>query len=96
MGDLMKTKNMAWVVIGLLTACTDHIGTPEITTSVAENHFGEAISQNTAAQIANPEAPASRPLEASGTRAAAAIQRYRTDTVEKPMLPNTQKSVDVQ
>ena len=47
----MKTKNMAWVVIGLLTACTDHIGTPEITTSVAENHFGEAISQNTAAMM---------------------------------------------
>lgn len=88
----MNTKNIAWLLLVLLTACSGQIGAPEISDSPDRNHFGEAVSQNTAAQIANPEAPASRPLEASGARAAGADQRYRADTVEKPDLPNTQRS----
>ena len=94
MGDHMNTKMTACLLSVLLAACAGEVGTPEVTSSAESTTFGDAVHQNMAAQIDNPEAPAAHPLEASGARAAIADQRYRTDTVEKATMPRTQGALD--
>ncbi len=48
--------------------------------------FGNAVRQNAAAQLANPEpVPAAAPVELDGHRAALMIGRYKADKVEPPM-----------
>lgn len=95
MGDFMKmkTKNIAFLVPLLLAACASEVGGPELASTPDGSRHGEAISQNTAAQIANPDAPSAGSLSASGARAAIADRRYLTDKVEQPALPNTQNAV---
>jgi hypothetical protein len=91
----MNTKHSACVLLlMLLAACAGEVGTPDLTSGSDANHLGEAVKQNTAAQIANPDAPSDHPLEASGARAANAEKRYRTDTVEAPAEPRTQTTIE--
>lgn len=54
------------------------------------DNFGEAYRQTLAAQIINP-APEydSQVALSSGARAAAALERYRTDMVKQPVHQNT-------
>ncbi len=69
--------------LALLAACQP-VDTPT-------EGFGDAVRQNMAAQIINPEPRESalgRPEEFDGDRAAAAMQRYREGKVYKPVVPN--------
>jgi type IV pilus biogenesis protein CpaD/CtpE len=72
------------LVAGLvLAACTTPANTPR-------PEFGHAVHNNMAAQIIDPNPPATMELPASdGARRALMIERYRTDQVEPPLLPTT-------
>jgi len=72
------------LVAGLvLAACTTPANTPR-------PEFGQAVRNNMAAQIIDPQPPESMELPPSdGARRALMIERYRTDQVEPPMLPVT-------
>lgn len=90
----MNTKMTACLLLTLVAACAGDVGSPEVTSSAESTKFGDAVHQNIAAQIDNPDAPPAHPLDASGARAAVADQRYRTDTVEKPSMPRTQGEIN--
>jgi type IV pilus biogenesis protein CpaD/CtpE len=72
------------LVAGLvLAACTTPANTPR-------PEFGEAVRNNMAAQIIDPNPPADMTLPPSdGVRRALMIQRYQADEVETPPLPVT-------
>ena len=72
------------LVAGLvLAACTTPANTPR-------PEFGQAVRNNMAAQIIDPQPPESMELPPSdGARRALMIERYRTDQVEPPLLPVT-------
>lgn len=66
-----------------LAACT-----PNDTT------FGGAVKQNFAAQVIEPEPQYEEPLgEMNGDKAAAAIERYRTDKVKRPRSIRTTSAI---
>jgi type IV pilus biogenesis protein CpaD/CtpE len=75
---------MTVLVAGLaLAACTTPANTPR-------PEFGEAVRNNMAAQIIDPNPPADMALPPSdGVRRALMIQRYQADEVESPALPTT-------
>lgn len=53
-------------------------------------HFGNAVRQNVAAQIANPDAVnLNRTMAYDGSRTAVSQTRYMTDKVEKPEATST-------
>ena len=69
------------------SACTnEEVGAPP-------SYFGNAVEQNIAAQIVNPDAPEinEAPIHVGG-RAAIAQQRYLLDEVEKPTATKTSDS----
>jgi type IV pilus biogenesis protein CpaD/CtpE len=67
----------------LLAACTTPANTPR-------PEFGQAVRNNMAAQIIDPQPPESMELPPSdGVRRALMIQRYQADEVETPPLPVT-------
>ena len=67
----------------VLAACNTPANTPR-------PEFGQAVRNNMAAQIIDPNPPESMELPPSdGARRALMIERYRTDQVEPPMLPVT-------
>ena len=72
------------LVAGLvLAACTTPANTPR-------PEFGEAVRNNMAAHIIDPNPPATMELPPSdGVRRALMIQRYQADEVETPPLPVT-------
>jgi type IV pilus biogenesis protein CpaD/CtpE len=72
------------LVAGLmLAACNTPANTPR-------PEFGEAVRNNMAAQIIDPNPPADMTLPPSdGVRRALMIQRYQADEVETPPLPVT-------
>ena len=72
------------LLVGLvLAACNTPANTPR-------PEFGQAVRNNMAAQIIDPNPPESMELPPSdGARRALMIERYRTDQVEPPMLPVT-------
>jgi type IV pilus biogenesis protein CpaD/CtpE len=72
------------LVAGLaLAACTTPANTPR-------PEFGQAVRNNMAAQIIDPNPPADMALPPSdGVRRALMIQRYQADEVETPPLPVT-------
>jgi type IV pilus biogenesis protein CpaD/CtpE len=72
------------LVAGLaLAACTTPANTPR-------PEFGQAVRNNMAAQIIDPNPPADMALPPSdGVRRALMIQRYQADEVETPALPTT-------
>ncbi len=81
-----KTALVAIAVIaagGLLSACAQ-------TQLRLDPNFGEAVNQDLAAQIANPD-PAWKgpPPPSSGDRAALAQKRYETNTVIPPPAEST-------
>jgi type IV pilus biogenesis protein CpaD/CtpE len=72
------------LVAGLvLAACNTPANTPR-------PEFGEAVRNNMAAQIIDPNPPANMELPAAdGVRRALMIERYQADEVESPLLPAT-------
>jgi type IV pilus biogenesis protein CpaD/CtpE len=72
------------LVAGLvLAACTTPANTPR-------PEFGQAVRNNMAAQIIDPNPPEDMTLPPSdGVRRALMIQRYQADEVETPALPVT-------
>jgi type IV pilus biogenesis protein CpaD/CtpE len=67
----------------LLVACNTPANTPR-------PEFGQAVRNNMAAQIIDPQPPEDMALPPSdGVRRALAIQRYQADEVEPPLLPVT-------
>ena len=72
------------LVAGLaLAACTTPANTPR-------PEFGQAVRNNMAAQIIDPNPPETMELPPSdGVRRALMIQRYQADEVETPALPTT-------
>ena len=72
------------LVAGLvLAACTTPANAPR-------PEFGQAVRNNMAAHIIDPNPPESMELPPSdGARRALMIERYRTDQVETPPLPVT-------
>jgi type IV pilus biogenesis protein CpaD/CtpE len=72
------------LVAGLvLAACNTPADTPR-------PEFGQAVRQNMAAQIIDPNPPADMALPPSdGVRRSLMIQRYQADEVESPLLPVT-------
>lgn len=66
-----------------LAACDTPVNTPR-------PEFGEAVRNNMAAQIVDPEPPESmEPLPSDGVRRARMIERYQADKVEHPRIPTT-------
>jgi type IV pilus biogenesis protein CpaD/CtpE len=66
-----------------LAACDTPVNT-------ARPEFGEAVRNNMAAQIVNPEPPESmEPLPSDGVRRALMVERYQADEVETPRIPTT-------
>ena len=55
--------------------------------------FGEANRQTMMAQVVNPEPVYDEPMETSGERAVAAIERYLDDAVKEPEGISTTQSV---
>ena len=76
----------------LLTSCAHEAGTRDMDPTDYRSAFGQSVRQNIAAQIANPEAPASDAVTADGSRVTAAQQRYKADKVESPARTNTLRS----
>ena len=72
------------LVAGLaLAACTTPANEPR-------PEFGQAVRNNMAAHIIDPNPPADMALPPSdGVRRALMIQRYQADEVETPALPTT-------
>ena len=72
------------LVAGLvLAACTTPANTPR-------PEFGEAVRNNMAAHIIDPNPPETMELPPSdGVRRALMIQRYQADEVETPAVPTT-------
>jgi type IV pilus biogenesis protein CpaD/CtpE len=72
------------LVAGLaLAACTTPANTPR-------PEFGQAVRNNMAAHIIDPNPPETMALPPSdGVRRALMIQRYQADEVETPALPTT-------
>jgi type IV pilus biogenesis protein CpaD/CtpE len=72
------------LVAGLvLAACTTPANAPR-------PEFGQAVRNNMAAQIIDPNPPEDMALPPSdGVRRALMIQRYQADRVESPQLPVT-------
>jgi type IV pilus biogenesis protein CpaD/CtpE len=72
------------VIAGLaLAACTAPANTPR-------PEFGQAVRNNMAAHIIDPNPPETMDLPPSdGVRRALMIQRYRADEVETPAVPTT-------
>jgi type IV pilus biogenesis protein CpaD/CtpE len=79
----MKTRALVLVAGLALAACSTPANTPR-------PEFGEAVRNNMAAQIIDPNPPANMELPPSdGVRRALMIQRYQADEVETPALPVT-------
>jgi type IV pilus biogenesis protein CpaD/CtpE len=79
----MKTRALVLVAGLALAACSTPANTPR-------PEFGEAVRNNMAAQIIDPNPPADMALPPSdGVRRALMIQRYQADQVETPQLPVT-------
>lgn len=79
----MKRSIVALAALTLVAACT-----PTDRTSPG---FGDAVRQNIAAQVINPDpypADAAAP-EHDGERARDAVQRYREDRVKRPVSQST-------
>lgn len=78
--------NIRPIVLGaglVLAACNTPANTPR-------PEFGEAVRNNMAAQIIDPNPPADMELPpADGVRRALMIERYQADKVETPPLPVT-------
>jgi hypothetical protein len=77
----------------MVAGCETQYGfyTPPITVHVAPLHpsFGNAIAQNKAVMIINPE-PNTTPMPPyDGTRDLLAIERYESDSVETPQAEQT-------
>ncbi|HYZ26788.1 MAG TPA: hypothetical protein VE597_07755 [Geminicoccaceae bacterium] len=72
------------LIAGLaLAACTTPANTPR-------PEFGEAVRNNMAAHIIDPNPPETMELPPSdGVRRALMIQRYQADEVETPAVPTT-------
>lgn len=84
----MNTRHLV-LLAGLgLAACTEPVDTPR-------PEFGEAVRNNMAMQIINPEPPASMELPPSdGVRRALMMERYQRDKVE-PLDPTTTSGIQV-
>jgi type IV pilus biogenesis protein CpaD/CtpE len=79
----MSIRSIVLVAGLVLAACTTPANTPR-------PEFGQAVRNNMAAQIIDPNPPADMALPPSdGTRRALMIQRYQADEVESPPLPVT-------
>jgi type IV pilus biogenesis protein CpaD/CtpE len=84
----MNTRHLM-LLAGLgLVACTKPVDTPR-------PEFGEAVRNNMAMQIINPEPPESMELPPSdGVRRAVMMDRYQRDEVE-PLDPTTTSGIQV-
>ena len=79
----MSIRSVVLVAGLALAACTTPANTPR-------PEFGEAVRNNMAAQIIDPNPPEDMALPPSdGVRRALMIQRYQADEVETPPLPVT-------
>jgi type IV pilus biogenesis protein CpaD/CtpE len=79
----MNIRPIILVASLVLAACNTPADTPR-------PEFGQAVRQNMAAQIIDPNPPADMALPPSdGVRRSLAIQRYQADEVESPLLPVT-------
>jgi type IV pilus biogenesis protein CpaD/CtpE len=79
----MNIRPIVLVAGLLLAACTTPANTPR-------PEFGQAVRNNMAAHIIDPNPPADMALPPSdGVRRALMIQRYQADEVETPPLPVT-------
>ena len=79
----MNTRAIVLVAGLMLAACNTPANTPR-------PEFGQAVRNNMAAHIIDPNPPESMELPPSdGARRALMIERYRTDQVEPPLLPVT-------
>lgn len=85
----MKLKFKPWLLLaalaggGALSGCVDNPAQSKIR---IQPDFGRAVSQDLAAQIANPDAgrDAGPPPPLDGARANLAVQRYRQNEVIQP------------
>lgn len=55
--------------------------------------FGNAVRTTMAAQVVNPDPEYDGPQTTDGTKGAAAVKRYQTDTVKQPEAIRTTESV---
>lgn len=79
----MKIQSALILIAFGLGGCAHEAGLPDFYAEETEAKFGEAVRQNIAAQVVNPDAPEGV-LTASGARTALAQERYEEDKVEKP------------
>ena len=79
----MNTRAIILIAGLVLTACNTPANTPR-------PEFGEAVRNNMAAHIIDPNPPEDMALPPSdGVRRSLMIQRYQADEVETPALPVT-------
>jgi len=79
----MSIRSIVLVAGLVLAACTTPANTPR-------PEFGQAVRNNMAAQIIDPNPPADMALPPSdGVRRSLMIERYQADEVESPPLPVT-------
>tara|TARA_R110001599_G_C12241398_1_gene658872 strand:+ start:2183 stop:2470 length:288 start_codon:yes stop_codon:yes gene_type:complete len=69
---------LAAATVASLSACTAN-----------DTTFGGAVRQNYAAQIVNPDPQYEEAQTTDGTLGAAAVERYRSDQVKKPVSIRT-------
>lgn len=79
---MIKTVLLLPLVVGL-GACASQIGYHAGGLAAANEQLGQAVQQNIAAQTVNPQG-STEPVTGDGSRAALAVNRYKTDKVEKP------------
>jgi type IV pilus biogenesis protein CpaD/CtpE len=79
---MIKAVLLLPLVLGL-GACASQIGYHTGKLAAANEQLGQAVQQNIAAQTVNPQG-STEALVADGARTAVAVNRYKTDKVEKP------------
>ena len=70
--------------LALLPLAASCASVPSILEQPGDAAFGEANRQTMMAQVIDPEPAYDEPMVGSGENAAAAVERYRTDSVKEP------------
>jgi hypothetical protein len=88
MRTLSKPRLLLTAFMGVGALLSGCVGTPPAESALRlSNDFGQAVNQDIAAQIADPDATAKEgpPPPANGARAALAVTRYQHDAVIPPI-----------
>ncbi|WP_241255119.1 hypothetical protein [Altererythrobacter sp. BO-6] len=87
-----KSKLIAAISLGLMaSACSTAEGLEFV--GQQDPGFGEANRTTFAAMVVNPDPQYDAPMITSAAKAAAAIERYRTDQVKQPERVSTTEGI---